>query len=62
MTSMLPYILGALGGGGALCAYYGIRRVRDDDSSDQQRRIGLRLVNLGIVMIALSLAATLWGR
>ena len=62
MTSMLPYILGGLGGGGALCAYYGIKRVRDAESSDKQRRAGLWLVNLGIVMIALSLAASLWGR
>lgn len=54
-TPYLSYILGALGGGGAICAWYGLQRLRQADVSKASRRLGLLLVNAGVVMIAGSL-------
>ena len=54
-TPYLSYILGALGGGGAICVWYGLGRLRQADVSKASRRLGLLLVNGGIVMIAGSL-------
>lgn len=58
---LMPYILGGLGGGGALCVWYGLKRLRDDDRPEGTRRKGLRLVNLGVVLIAATLAIMIWG-
>ena len=52
---ILSYILGALGGGGILAIYYGVKRLLDRTRPDTERRPGLWLVNLGIVMVAVSL-------
>ncbi len=54
-THYLSTILGALGGGGMICAWYGLQRLRKEDASKASRRLGLLLVNAGIVMIAGSL-------
>jgi len=54
MAGYLPYLLGALGGGGALCAWYGLKAVRDPDASPTKRRFGLAAVNIGVIMVAAS--------
>lgn len=54
-TPYLAYLLGALGGGGAICAWYGLQRLREENAGKASRRLGLVLVNAGIVMIAASL-------
>ncbi len=51
----LSYLLGALGGGGVICAWYGLGRLRRTDAGKASRRLGLVLVNVGVVMIAGSL-------
>lgn len=52
MASAMPYILGALGGGGALCVWYGLKRVRDAEAGSGAKRLGLVLVNVGVLLIA----------
>ena len=54
-TPYLSYVLGALGGGGMICAWYGLQRLRREKADKASRRLGLLLVNAGIVMIAGSL-------
>ncbi len=49
------YILGALGGGGVISVWYGLQRLRKEKASKASRRLGLVMVNAGIVMIAGSL-------
>ena len=51
----LSYILGALGGGGAICVWYGIQRLRQKDTDRASRRLGLLMVNAGVVGFAVSL-------
>jgi hypothetical protein len=51
-TPYLSYLLGALGGGGVICAWYGLQRLRRTDAGRASRRLGLILVNAGVVMIA----------
>jgi tetrahydromethanopterin S-methyltransferase subunit D len=53
-TPYLSYILGALGGGGVILAWYGLQRVRKDDGDKAFRRSGLIMVNAGIIMAAVS--------
>lgn len=55
MAGYLPYLLGALAGGGALTAWYGLQAVREKDASTAKRRLGLAAVNIGVIMIAASL-------
>jgi len=54
-TPYLSYILGALGGGGAICVWYGIQRLRKEEVGKASRRLGLLMVNGGVVAIAVSL-------
>ena len=54
MAGYLPYLLGALGGGGVLCAWYGIKTVRDPEADAAKRRLGLVAVNIGVIMVAAS--------
>jgi hypothetical protein len=54
MAGYLPYLLGALGGGGVLCAWYGLKAVRDPDATPAKRRLGLVAVNIGVIMVAAS--------
>lgn len=54
-TPYFAYVLGALGGGGAIFVWYGLQRLRLEKASKASRRLGLTLVNAGIVMIAGSL-------
>lgn len=49
------YILGGLGGGGVICVWYGLQRLRMEKASKTSRRLGLVMVNAGIMMIAGSL-------
>jgi uncharacterized membrane protein len=55
MAGYLPYLLGALAGGGVLAAWYGLQAVRDQEASTAKRRLGLAAVNIGVIMIAASL-------
>ena len=55
-----PYAWGALGGLGVLLAYYGLRRVMDKARSQHDRRIGLWMVNGGVVCLAASMALAIW--
>ena len=61
-TPYFAYVLGALGGGGAICVWYGLQRLRLDNASKASRRVGLMLVNAGIVMIAGTLYLIASGR
>jgi hypothetical protein len=54
MAGYLPYLLGALGGGGVLCVWYGIKAVRDPEASTARRRLGLVAVNIGVIMVVAS--------
>ena len=58
---ILSYVLGALGGCGILAAYYGVKRLLDRARPDAERRAGLWLVNLGIVLVAVSLYFSIFG-
>ncbi|MDJ0950303.1 MAG: hypothetical protein QNJ94_15430 [Alphaproteobacteria bacterium] len=60
MDAALPYLLGGLGGGGVLCVYYGLARLRDPERPEADRRKGLWLVNLGVAMLGVSMALFLW--
>ncbi len=60
MKSLLPYLWGALGGLGVLVAYYGFKRVADMSAAASRRRRGLWLLNIGVALVAASLAATIW--
>jgi len=55
MTAYLPYLLGAMAGGGVLAAWYGLKAVRDPQATAGKRRLGLVAVNVGIVLVAASL-------
>jgi len=59
MSAYFPYILGALGGGGVLLIWYGLKGVRNPDAATGRRRLGLAAVNLGVILIAASLYLTL---
>ena len=54
MSAYLPYILGALGGGGVLSVFYGLKAVRDPEATTGRRRLGLVAVNVGVILIAAS--------
>ena len=56
----LPYAWGTLGGLGILLAYYGLRRVMDKARPQHDRRIGLWMVNGGVVCLAVSMALAIW--
>ncbi len=58
----LAHLYGVMLGGGVLVAYFGIRRITSAEKADRDRRIGLLMVNLGVLVIAGSLALTLWGK
>jgi hypothetical protein len=60
MNAWLPYLWGALGGLGILLAYYGYRAVADARAPPGPRRRGLWLLNLGIVLLAASMALSIW--
>lgn len=55
-----PYLWGVLGGIGVLLIYYGLRRVTDKTRPDRGRRIGLWLVNAGVLCLAASMALAIW--
>lgn len=55
MSSTLAAVLGAAGGIGLLAIYFGIKKVRDPDRSDAQRRQGLWLINGGLVLMGASM-------
>ena len=61
MQEAIPYILGALGGAGMLCVYYGLGRLRAPEDDRKRRRQGLWLVNGGVALFAVSLALTIKG-
>ncbi len=58
----LPYVFGALGGLGVICVWYGLKGVRDPGRTPAQRRNNLWLVNAGVVLVAASLALSIWLR
>ncbi len=60
MEAIEPYLLGAVGGGGVLCVYYGLARLRDKARPQDERRKGLWLVNLGVALLGVSGAILLW--
>jgi hypothetical protein len=51
----MPYLLGGLLGGGVLLAWYGLGRVRDREAPRARQRLGLLMVNAGIILVAISL-------
>jgi len=59
MDSDLSYLLGALGGGGVLLTYYGLRAVREGDAGGRKR--GLWMVNGGVVMVLATFAIMIWA-
>lgn len=61
METYLPYLYGALLGLGAVLAYYGLKRVRDARLGDGDRRAGLWMINIAIVLVAASMALMLWA-
>lgn len=54
VTEYLPYILGALGGGGLWLGWEGFRRITDKEKPDAERRKGWYTLNGGIALIAVS--------
>ncbi len=58
----LAHLYGVMLGAGVLVVYFGIRRITSAEKADKDRRIGLLMVNLGVLVIAGSLALTLWGK
>jgi hypothetical protein len=58
--SWWPYAWGALGGLGVLLVYYGLRRVMDKARPGHDRRVGLWLVNAGVLTLAASMALAIW--
>jgi hypothetical protein len=60
LAPYLPYLWGALGGLGVLVAYFGLKRVADAKRPERERKAALWLVNLGVLLVAASLAGTLW--
>jgi hypothetical protein len=60
MPSWIGYVWGGLAGVGVLLAWEGIKRLMDKQRPEPQRKAGLWFVNGGVVLIALSMAATLW--
>ena len=60
MGEATPYVLGALGGVGILSVYYGFRQVIDNERASTERKRGLWLVNLGVVLLCATLALMLW--
>ncbi len=59
MESDLSYLLGALGGGGVLLTYYGLKAVREGDAAGRKR--GLWMVNAGVVMVLATFAIMIWA-
>lgn len=59
MSGNLSYLLGALGGGGVLLTYYGLKVVREGDKRARKR--GLWMVNGGIVMVLATFAIMIWA-
>ena len=55
-----PYVFGALGGVGVLLVYYGLKRIADKARPEGQRKLGLWMVNGGVVAVALSMALIIW--
>ncbi|BBK37943.1 hypothetical protein STAQ_30210 [Allostella sp. ATCC 35155] len=51
----LPAMLGAMLGGGALLAWWGLQRLRDRERPDAQRRQGWWGINLGLALAGLSM-------
>ncbi len=60
MDAAMPYILGGLGGGGVLSIYYGFKQVMDNERQSVERKRGLWLINLGVVLLGITLALMLW--
>lgn len=60
MESILPYVYGAFGGAGVLLVYYGFRRAVARERAAAERRIGLWMMNGGMVLIGATLALALW--
>ncbi len=54
MKEYLPYILGALGGGGVLLVWTGFKRLADKAREDAERRKGWWRLNGGVALIAFS--------
>ena len=60
MQEMMPDVYGGLGGLGVLLVYYGFRRATEKDTEAPRRRIGLWMMNGGMVLIGATLALALW--
>lgn len=54
MKEYLPYILGAVGGGGVLLVWAGFKQLADKAREDAERRKGWWWLNGGIALIAVS--------
>jgi len=48
-------LLGAVGGIAVLAIYFGFKRLKDKEKTEQQRRLGLWLINGGIILLAASM-------
>ena len=61
----LAHLYGALLGLGVLCAYFGFKRLvgarTEEGARGPDRRNGLIMVNLGVLLAVASLALTIWG-
>lgn len=60
MENVMPYVYGGLGGVGVLLAYYGFRRATDKERDPDARKIGLWMLNSGMVVIGATMALALW--
>ena len=60
METTMPYVYGGLGGVAVLLVYYGFRRAVKKDREDDDRRIGLWMMNGGMVLLGATLALALW--
>ncbi len=60
MENAMPYVYGGLGGVGVLLVYYGFRRVTDKERTSDGRKIGLWMLNGGMVVIGATMALALW--
>lgn len=55
MSGYYPYLLGAMLGGAVLLVWYGLGRVRDRAAPKARQRLGLIMVNAGVILAAASL-------
>lgn len=60
MENYLPYVYGGIGGIGVLLIYYGFRRAISKEAEPAFRKVGLWMMNIGMVVIGATLALALW--